>query len=192
MKPIVPLLIAFVLAGCAAPAIAPMGEPASTVTVRGPLAVSAADGFRLLAAPGDVVTANSLENLARIEVWLKRGDLDFAPVGDGLAGTARTVTLANLRKDTTYQVMLRGFKLDPNTQETTASFQMSDDAKSTVTFDTRPVGGVYAAVKDVEFSLWLRDYAFAGEAGSGILIVPGPSGETEEPEGLARKARASP
>lgn len=178
MKQLTLFLATATLAGCAgAPAAVAPAE--RTMDVVGVIALQPGATRKLQA----LVTQNDATTLSRIEVWLKRGDAAAVDLGD-LGAAERNLTLNNLRLDTAYAVTLKGFKDDPN-DAGTAEVQISDDAASTITFDTNADGaGAYQATRTVTFKLVLQDQTFAGEAGGTIDLDPGTLTSTTAPESL--------
>lgn len=135
----------------------------------------------------DLVTPNDLIrlNAGKIEVWLKRGSEAAVQVGQALPGTQRQLTLTNLRLNTTYQVLLKAYKDDPNDASTVPTLKMSDDGPSTTTFTTNADGnGAYDTRREETLALRLSDYTFAGKAAGNVSVTPGAFTSTTASEAL--------
>ncbi|MEB3195593.1 MAG: hypothetical protein VKP62_00160 [Candidatus Sericytochromatia bacterium] len=159
------------------PGLVAKGRIALTAT-RAPLA----RGFRLqtLRSRNDEAALLAGE----IHVFLRR--LGDPPPGSLLAvlpGSRRDLTLYRLQKDQTYEALLRASKPDP--EQPGGLLPMSDDASSTVRFDTLPSGGSYATTREVTFQLKLSDQVFLGIASGTAHITQGEIDDTLEFETLA-------
>lgn len=178
------------LAGCAAPAstVLPTSAKQGFMSVKGAISVKSAKAFQLKS----LVTQNDESTLARIEVWLARDGGKATSLGD-LDGTARSVTLNNLKLDSTYTVTLKGFKDDPNTEGVDSDLPISEDALSVVEFNTNADdSGAYQSEKEVSFALKLNDQTFAGQASGNIDLTTGDLTSTDAEEALVVAAPSLP
>lgn len=186
-------LAAMGLAACATPPVGLGGgawsRPAS-VAAEARIALQeapkAAAAFHLLGGGGMALTPNDATTLARIEVWLSRNGGTPLLLGN-LGGAERSLTLNALKLDSGYQVLLKGFKADPNlASDPSFSMKISQDDASSASFRTDPdASGAYALNRNFNLPLVLSNQVFSGTAAGGIVVTPGLLDSTAQPEALA-------